>query len=691
MPWYDTFYKDGELTGVGAALAGGIGGLLGVAGGSGQSQGSQGYTGGIPEYTAQRSLVPNAFDSTGRRPGEAGRSYFTNVQYTSPGMNAAGTPRVMGQEYLDKLNADALAAQQQQTMINEALLKSFFGAEAAKTAASTTPTTPTEPYFDPATGNKIVPRDEGLPALTLTPYKEGFEPPQTISGGVIPGSGTDMYEPAYNTLNQILAGVNTLPEQIEIFDRFNIDDTTAAKYLGIPVSDLVTARENIENKRIADEARAEKAKTDAFNAKYPEAGADIKPYISPLTGKPLINEDGAWRGTDDKYYRGTPPKTTTATAAITAPKTTTPAATTPPKTTTPAATTPPPPAPVVISDPPPPPPAAKPEAPPKTTTPTGPTDTEIRTAVKGIKEQYGTTPAGYERLIKAMTNYGISPDRLAGIIGVPAETVSKYVDDYYNKTGVFAPTPTKPPTPAPVVISDPPPPPPAAKPEAPPKTTTPAATTPPKTTTPAATTPPPKPVTPPPKPVTPPPPAPTTPVAKPVTPPPPPAPTTTTTTPAPSAGIGGVSDADIVSAVSKIQSAYGNTPEGYERLVKAMKNYGISPERLAEVTGMPLANVQRVYNKYYAKGGIASLSRGYYLGGATDGMADKVPATIDGREPARLSDGEFVIPADVVSHLGNGNSDAGARNLYSMMDRVRKARTGTTRQGRQINPQKYLA
>jgi len=78
------------------------------------------------------------------------------------------------------------------------------------------------------------------------------------------------------------------------------------------------------------------------------------------------------------------------------------------------------------------------------------------------------------------------------------------------------------------------------------------------------------------------------------------------------------------------------------------------------------------------------------LGGTTDGMADNVPATIDGREPARLSDGEFVIPADVVSHLGNGNSDAGAKNLYSMMDRVRKARTGTTRQGKQINPQDYL-
>ena len=56
-----------------------------------------------------------------------------------------------------------------------------------------------------------------------------------------------------------------------------------------------------------------------------------------------------------------------------------------------------------------------------------------------------------------------------------------------------------------------------------------------------------------------------------------------------------------------------------------------------------------------AAGGIIGMNTGYYLGGATDGMADKVPARIDNGQEARLSDGEFVIPADVVSHLGNGN------------------------------------
>jgi len=79
-----------------------------------------------------------------------------------------------------------------------------------------------------------------------------------------------------------------------------------------------------------------------------------------------------------------------------------------------------------------------------------------------------------------------------------------------------------------------------------------------------------------------------------------------------------------------------------------------------------------------------------YLGGPTDGMADRIPANIDGQQPAALSDGEFVIPADVVSHLGNGNSNAGANQLYNMMERVRKARTGNTEQGRQINPNQFM-
>ena len=91
-----------------------------------------------------------------------------------------------------------------------------------------------------------------------------------------------------------------------------------------------------------------------------------------------------------------------------------------------------------------------------------------------------------------------------------------------------------------------------------------------------------------------------------------------------------------------------------------------------------------------AAGGIIGMNTGYYLGGATDGMADKVPARIDNGQEARLSDGEFVIPADVVSHLGNGNSEAGAKELYAMMSRTRKSRTGNPKQGKEINPKKML-
>jgi len=99
-----------------------------------------------------------------------------------------------------------------------------------------------------------------------------------------------------------------------------------------------------------------------------------------------------------------------------------------------------------------------------------------------------------------------------------------------------------------------------------------------------------------------------------------------------------------------------------------------------------------------ARGGISDLGSysdyargGRMLKGPGDGMSDNIPATIAGKRPARLADGEFVIPADVVSHLGNGSTDAGAKQLYAMMDKVRKARTGRKAQGREINPRQYMA
>ena len=83
-----------------------------------------------------------------------------------------------------------------------------------------------------------------------------------------------------------------------------------------------------------------------------------------------------------------------------------------------------------------------------------------------------------------------------------------------------------------------------------------------------------------------------------------------------------------------------------------------------------------------ASGGVANLGGysdgGRLLRGPGDGVSDSIPATIGGRQPARLADGEFVIPARIVSELGNGSTEAGARKLYAMMDRVQSARRKST-------------
>ena len=92
----------------------------------------------------------------------------------------------------------------------------------------------------------------------------------------------------------------------------------------------------------------------------------------------------------------------------------------------------------------------------------------------------------------------------------------------------------------------------------------------------------------------------------------------------------------------------------------------------------------------YGIGGYARGGEPRFLSGDGDGMSDSIKAKIDGHQEARLADGEFVIPADVVSHLGNGSSKAGAKQLHDMMERIRKARTGNPKQGKQINPRKLM-
>jgi hypothetical protein len=144
---------------------------------------------------------------------------------------------------------------------------------------------------------------------------------------------------------------------------------------------------------------------------------------------------------------------------------------------------------------------------------------------------------------------------------------------------------------------------------------------------------------------------------------------------------------------SGIQAAYQPRPApapnpyagkmnlAYSRPTQAPAQAGGLPEIPTQLTargGIPMA-----------QGGIADAGR--YLRGKTDGMADEIETSIDEEQPALLSHGEFVIPADVVSHLGNGNSEAGAEKLYEMMDRIRVARTGTKEQGKEIDPDKFIA
>ena len=91
------------------------------------------------------------------------------------------------------------------------------------------------------------------------------------------------------------------------------------------------------------------------------------------------------------------------------------------------------------------------------------------------------------------------------------------------------------------------------------------------------------------------------------------------------------------------------------------------------------------YGGYAAGGGVSSLGDysdgGRLLKGPGDGVSDSIPASIGNRQPARLADGEFVVPARIVSEIGNGSTEAGARKLYAMMDRVQKARRKTVGKG----------
>jgi hypothetical protein len=168
----------------------------------------------------------------------------------------------------------------------------------------------------------------------------------------------------------------------------------------------------------------------------------------------------------------------------------------------------------------------------------------------------------------------------------------------------------------------------------------------------------------------------------------------------PSYGFGGfLGDAvsNIGSAIGHIgKSDSGGDPEGWKRLLENMG--GQQPPTNEKYGHQYMFDPQTgQFSKVMASGGITDLGGysdgGRLLRGPGDGVSDSIPAQIGAHQPARLADGEFVVPARIVSELGNGSTDAGARQLYKMMDRVQQARgktTGKNKVAHNTNAAKYL-
>ena len=137
--------------------------------------------------------------------------------------------------------------------------------------------------------------------------------------------------------------------------------------------------------------------------------------------------------------------------------------------------------------------------------------------------------------------------------------------------------------------------------------------------------------------------------------------------------------------------------KGYPEVVNSAPIGGGSKEPNADIVPFARGGLSDIAAAAAAGGGQFNLGGysdgGRLLRGPGDGVSDSIPATIGGKQPARLADGEFVIPARIVSEIGNGSTEAGARKLYAMMDRVQRARAKTTGKGRvakDTNADKYL-
>jgi hypothetical protein len=147
-------------------------------------------------------------------------------------------------------------------------------------------------------------------------------------------------------------------------------------------------------------------------------------------------------------------------------------------------------------------------------------------------------------------------------------------------------------------------------------------------------------------------------------------------------------------------------PSRFERTVRApeadigSRQQNWFDDRLTELPSYPATQAATGGIVALAGGGMSSLGSlggysdgGQLLRGPGDGVSDSIPAVIADKQPARLADGEFVVPARIVSELGNGSTEAGARKLYAMMDRIQKARgktTGKQQVAKNSRAEKYL-
>jgi hypothetical protein len=148
-------------------------------------------------------------------------------------------------------------------------------------------------------------------------------------------------------------------------------------------------------------------------------------------------------------------------------------------------------------------------------------------------------------------------------------------------------------------------------------------------------------------------------------------------------------DAAMTRQAALEEQSYVDTGANLPRASRSMGQLNLKPQG---------KKAQKREEYDYARGGITEATLGGYAAGGNprllrgpgDGMSDNIPAVIGRRQPARLADGEFVVPADVVSHLGNGSTEAGAKKLHSMMDNVRKARTGKKKQAPAVKTNRFI-